>query len=94
MLCPLEGVALARKFTGEVTVEPSSGEQTLTPGPVGAPHDDVAVPVPVSDAVCGLPEAESVMLTAPTRVPAWFGEKVTFIKQLAPAAKLLGQLLV
>ena len=85
---------MATKFTGEVTVEPSNGEQTTTPGEEGALQADVVVPVPDSDAVCGLPAAESVMVMAPDRVPAAVGVKVTLTVQLTPAAKLPGQLLV
>ena len=88
---------MATKFTGDETVAPSCGEHTTTPVAEGALQLGgavVVVPVPVSEAVCGLPEAESMMLIAPVRVPAWVGEKVTLIEQLAPTAKLLGQLLV
>src|SRR5579864_6083787 len=94
MVCPLAGVAEATKFTGDVTVEPSSGEHSTTPGPGGGEHACAVVPVPLSDAVCGLPVAESVMVTAPVRAPDCDGVKVTLTVQLAPAARLAGQLLV
>ena len=45
-----------------------------------------AVPVPVRLTVCGLPEALSVMLKVPVRVPDAVGVNVTLIVQLAPAA--------
>src|SRR5579863_5638864 len=49
----------------------------------------VAVPVPVSPTVCGLPVALSVTVMAPERVPAAVGLKTTEIAQLAPEATLL-----
>ncbi len=45
-----------------------------------------AVPVPVRLTVCGLPEALSVMLKVPVRVPDAVGVNVTLMVQLAPAA--------
>ena len=51
-------------------------------------------PVPVSDTFCGLLEAESVSVSVPVRVPPAVGVKVTLTVQLAPAARLLPQLLV
>src|SRR6202171_938894 len=44
------------------------------------------VVVPVSDTVCGLPVALSMMVKVPMRVPAIVGVNVTLIMQLAPAA--------
>lgn len=52
------------------------------------------VPVPVRDAVWGLPVALSVTVTDPVMVCSFPGTKVTVIVQLAPAARLLPQLLV
>src|ERR1700682_5807814 len=43
------------------------------------------VVVPVSDTVCGLPVALSMMVKVPMRVPAAVGVNVTLIVQLAPA---------
>src|SRR5947209_3831344 len=94
MPTPAAGVALATKLTGEFTVDPSSGEQTTTPGEDGAVHELVVVPVPLSEITCGLPAAESVIVTAPVRVPDWVGVKVTMMPQLAPADSVAGQLLV
>src|SRR5437868_14330879 len=51
-------------------------------------------PVPVSDTFCGLLEAESVRVSVPVRVPPAVGVKVTLTVQLAPAARLLPQLLL
>lgn len=51
-------------------------------------------PVPDSETVWGLFEAESVSVKVPVRVPAAVGVKVTLTVQLAPAARLLPQLLV
>jgi hypothetical protein len=48
----------------------------------------VATPVPVSETVCGLPVASSVIVTAATRLPAAVGLNVTLIVQLAPPATL------
>jgi hypothetical protein len=45
----------------------------------------IAVPVPVSVTVCGLPVALSEMLTFPIRVPGALGVKVTPIVQFPPA---------
>jgi hypothetical protein len=53
-----------------------------------------AVPVPVRLTVCGLPEALSVMLKVPVRVPEAVGVKVMLMVQLAPAATELPQLSV
>ena len=53
-----------------------------------------ATPIPVRDAVCGLPEALSVTVKVPVRVPVAVGVKVTLIAQFAPAARLEPQLLV
>ena len=53
------------------------------------------VPVPVSETVCGLPEAEELMVKTPfgkdAAVP---GAKVTAVTQDAPGCKTVGQLLV
>jgi hypothetical protein len=53
-----------------------------------------AVPVPVSETVCGLPEALSVTVTEPDRVPMVAGVKVTLIVQVAPTASVVPQLFV
>jgi hypothetical protein len=49
---------------------------------------------PLSDMLCGLPEALSVMLMEADSVPEVFGVKVTLNVQLAPTATLEPQLLV
>jgi hypothetical protein len=49
------------------------------------------VPVPLSETVCGLPDALSVTLKAALRVPLAVGLKVTLIVQLALAASELPQ---
>src|SRR5438270_9123469 len=91
---PLAGVAAATKLTGDVTVAPSSGAQTTTPADAGGEQACVFVPVPFNDAVCGLPLAESVMVSVPVRAPDCDGVKLTLTVQLAPAARLAEQLLV
>lgn len=48
-------------------------------------------PVPLSDTLCGLPAALSVMLSEPVREPIWVGVKVTLILQFLPAARVLPQ---
>lgn len=48
-----------------------------------------AMPVPLRDAVCGLPLALSAMLTVAVRVPVAVGLKVTLTWQLPPATTLL-----
>src|SRR5216684_1509055 len=53
-----------------------------------------APPVPVSDTVCGLPEALSVMVRVPVRVPVAVGVNVTLTVQLVLTARLVPQLLV
>src|SRR5438067_7289246 len=55
---------------------------------------ELEAPVPVSDTFCGLFDAESVSVSVPVLVPAPVGVKVTLTVQLAPAARLLPQLLV
>lgn len=50
-----------------------------------------AVPVPLSDTCCGLPESLSVRLSAALRMSVAVGLKVTLIVQLAPAASELPQ---
>ena len=51
------------------------------------------VPVPVRDTVCGEPEALSVRVRLPMRVPPAVGANVTDMVQLAPAATLDPQVL-
>jgi len=51
-------------------------------------------PVPVSETVCGLFVALSVMVSMPPRVPLAVGVKVTFTVQVELAATLEAQLLV
>jgi hypothetical protein len=50
--------------------------------------------VPVRLTICGLPEALSVMLTVPVRVPVAVGLNVTLITQFPAAAKELPHVLV
>lgn len=52
------------------------------------------VPVPVSETVCGLPAALSVIETEAVRMPFAVGLKVTLMLQLAPAATLVPQVFV
>ena len=54
----------------------------------------VAEPIPVRLTDCGLPEALSVMLKLPVRVPDAVGVNETLMVQLAPAATELPQVLV
>jgi hypothetical protein len=49
------------------------------------------VPVPLSETVCGLPDALSVTLRVALRVPLAVGLKVTLIVQLALTANELPQ---
>ena len=53
-----------------------------------------AIPVPVSDTVCGLPVALSTTESVPVLVPTAVGVNVTLIVQNAPIARLVPQLLV
>ncbi len=53
-----------------------------------------AVPVPVSETVCGLFEALPVIVSAPVRAPLAVGAKVTLTVQLELAATLVPQLLL
>src|SRR5229473_3639644 len=57
-------------------------------GPVNPKSGGVVVPV--SDTLCGLPVALSVMFKGPMRVPAAVGLNVTLIVQFAPAARVRG----
>jgi hypothetical protein len=52
------------------------------------------VPVPLRDTVCGEPEALSVIVRLPLRVPPAVGANVTEMVQLAPTATLDPQVLV
>ncbi len=52
------------------------------------------VPVPLSDADCGEPEALSVTVIAAVSAPATCGVKVTEMMQLALAARVAPQVLV
>ena len=60
----------------------------------GAADTVKSSPLPFNETVCGLPEALSVIVTAPLTVPPACGVKVTLIVQLAPPAREAGQLLV
>ena len=51
-------------------------------------------PVPVSEIVCGEPVALSAKLKEAISAPFEVGSKITAIEQLAPAAKVLPQVLV
>jgi hypothetical protein len=53
-----------------------------------------AMPVPVSETVCGLPLALSAIERVPLKSPTSEGVKVTSIVQLAPAATLVLQVFV
>jgi hypothetical protein len=53
-----------------------------------------AVPVPVRDTLCGLPEALSLTVTDPARIPTTVGVKVTLIEQLAPTASVVPHVFV
>src|SRR5579859_4104538 len=64
------------------------------PSVVGVTLRTVLAPVPVSDTVCGLPAALSVMERVPVRVPVPVGVKTTLTVQLALVARLAPQLLV
>ena len=62
-----------------------------------AAASEKSVPVPVSETVCGLPEAVSVMVTEAVRLPVADGVNVTLIEQFAFAASvalLAGHVLV
>ncbi len=50
--------------------------------------------VPVSDTLCGLPEALSTTVSEPGRVPTAAGVKVTLIEQLAPTASVVPHVFV
>src|SRR5690348_2228845 len=61
-------------------------------GVTGGPG--AAVPVPDSATVCGVPDASSVIVSDAARAPVAVGLKVTVAVQLAPAARLPGQVFV
>jgi hypothetical protein len=52
------------------------------------------VPVPLSETVCGLPMPSSVTLRVALRLPVQPGVNVTVMVQLAPAARVVPQLLL
>jgi hypothetical protein len=54
----------------------------------------VLSPIPVRDAVCGLPEALSETLRLPLRAPLAVGVKLTVIPQFAPPARLVPHVFV
>src|SRR5229473_2781047 len=53
-----------------------------------------AVPVPVSDTLCGLPEASSAIVTLADRFPVAVGLNLTLMEQFALAATLPPHVLV
>jgi hypothetical protein len=53
-----------------------------------------SVPFPLKETTCGLPEALSLMVTVPVRVPIVVGVKLTVIAQLALTASDVPQVLV
>ena len=53
-----------------------------------------AVPVPVSDTLCGLPAALSATLTEALREPVAWGVNVTLMVQFAPVATLVPHVFV
>ena len=61
---------------------------------VGESVSKGSTPVPLKDAVCGLPGALSVTLREAVREPVVEGVKVTLMVQLAPADNEAGQLFV
>jgi hypothetical protein len=50
--------------------------------------------VPARLTVCGLPGSESVTITLANRLPEALGVNVTLMRQFAPAARLVPQVLV
>lgn len=61
---------------------------------VGVPARLKSAPVPLSDTVCGLFCAPSLIVSAPERIPDAVGVNVTLMVQLEPGARVAGQLLV
>ena len=67
------------------------GRQTAKsafPSPSKSP--DVSVPVPVSETVCGLPDAVSLTLREAARGPVPVGVNVTLIMQFNPGPRVAG----
>ena len=62
---------------------------TVNNGPGGC-----YIPVPLRPSVCGLVTALSVRVSVPFTVPAAAGENVTLTVQVAPAARLVPQVLL
>jgi hypothetical protein len=70
---------------------------TAVPGKLRPTEDNAAIgaiPVPLMGAVCGLPDALSLIFTFDERLPVLVGLNVTLIVQLALAASDAGQVLV
>jgi len=55
---------------------------------------ETAVPVPLSDTVCGLPRALSLMDNTAVRVPAAWGVNLTLMVQVNPAPRVAPQVVV
>ncbi len=62
--------------------------------PAGDRDNVTTTPVPVRVTACGVALSVATMLTAPVRVPAVVGVKVTLMAQLLLAPMLLPQVLV
>src|SRR5580700_10316684 len=98
--------ALALKFTTAPETKPVPFTVKVKPGPPGAAAAGTKgllirgtglpglTPVPVRLTDCGLPAALSAIVTAPVRVPAAVGVKVTVMVHPAPALSDEPQVLV
>lgn len=74
---------LPAEIVAEVEQFPPAGQFA----PVAAPSTK-SVPVPVSETVCGVPEALSVIVTEAMRLPVADGVNVTLIEQFALTASV------
>jgi hypothetical protein len=87
--CKLYFVVCPALTVAEVEQFPPAGQLP----PVATPSEK-SVAVPESETVCGLPTALSVIVRVPARSPPAVGAKLTWVRQLAPAATEPAQLLV
>ena len=81
-------------FSGRLHTQARKGPNGPQTKPRLVGVSSTAVPVPLREAVCGLPDALSETKTIPVRVPILDGLKVTLILQVAPEGSEPAHMLV